>query len=466
LSLKQMIRCMQLQGGVYCILAVLAGCAAPMGKGLSNGEHGPSRDAEIADVLRFPQEITPYASAAGERLAIGAGCRNDLLAEFRKRFYAPWTSKSSLHDLDETKKLMKKVAQGSWYGVNHRIMPAGLLREILGNCALASFPSHNEKAIAIVPTHLRGLPTHLPLFTVANGYPFDMLQYPQVKANEPLRVLHVSLDGVWLFVETAYSNGWLEARDVVIADQDFIDYWMALPQLVITRDDVTVTDGIGGTNYRAAIGTLLPLEKAGKDWWEVKVATAGKGRKALSSVTRVARDAAGRFPLAFNRENISMIGNQLSGQLYGWGEMYGLRDCSAMLRDFFMPFGIWLPRTSADQIASVKHRLELSGKQPGEKEDAIRRQAIPFLTLLYKPGHIMLYIGSDPMGRPLVFQNTWSIRVNAGAGQRLQFIGKAVVTTLEPGKELGLVNESTLLEEITSMVRITDRCAGSKSPAR
>ena len=455
---------MAFQGGVCCTLAVLLSCAAPMGKGLPKGVHRPSRDAEIEDVVRLPQEITPYANAAGERLTIGDGCRNELLAEFRERFYLPWTSKSSTYDLSETKKLMKKVAQGSWYGVNHRIMPAGLLNEILDNCALASFPSNNEKAIAIVPTHLRGLPTHLPLFTGANGYPFDMLQYPQVKANEPLRVLHVSRDGIWLFVETAYSNGWLETRDVAIADQDFVDSWMALPQLVITRDDFTVKDGIGGANYRAEIGTLLPLVEAGKEWWEVRVATAGKERKALSSVTRIARDAAERFPLAFNRENISIIGNQLAGQPYGWGEIYSLRDCSSMLRDFFMPFGIWLPRTSADQIASTKHRLELSGKPKREKEETIRSQAVPFLTLLYKPGHIMLYIGLDSIGRPLVFHNAWSIRIKDGTGERLQIIGKAVVTTLEPGKELGLVNGYTLLEEITTMMRITDRCAGPQTP--
>jgi cell wall-associated NlpC family hydrolase len=466
LDFKPLIRRVTLQAGACCVLVLLAGCAAPIGNGLPECVLGPARDADIDDVVRLAQEITPYARAAGERLEIGDGCRNELLAEFRERFYSPWTQKSSADDLAETKRLMKKVAKGRWYGVNRRLMPAGMLNEILENCALAAFPSRDEKSIAIVPTHLRGLPTHLPLFTSANGYPFDMLQYPQVKANEPLRVLHASRDGIWLFVETAYSNGWLEARDVAFADQEFIDSWMALPQLVITLDNTKVTDGVGGISYRAGIGTFLPLDGAGDEWWKVKMATAGKGRKAVSSVTRIARNAAERFPLAFNRENISLIGNQLIGQPYGWGEIYGLRDCSAMLRDFFMPFGIWLPRTSADQIASTPQQLKLSGKQPREKEEAIRRQAVPFLTLFYKPGHIMLYIGSDPMGGALVFHNAWSLRIKDGTGERLQSIGKAVVTTLEPGKELGVVNGKTLLEELTSMARITDRCTGPQTPSR
>jgi len=460
LTVRQMIRRLVLPGSICCVLAALASCAAPMGKGLPTGVHSQTHSTEINDVVRLPQEITPYAKAAGERLTIGDGCRNMLLAEFREHFYAPWTRTASILDLAEIKWSMKKVAHGKWYGVNRRHMPAGLMIEILNNCALADFPTRNEKAIAIVPTHLRGLPTHLPLFTKADNYPFDMLQYPQVKANEPLRVRHVSRDRIWLFVETAYSNGWLEARDVAIADQKFIDSWVALPQLVIVRDGVTIKDESGGTGYSGAIGTFLPLVGAGAECWEVKVASAGDGRKAVSSVSCISRDAAVRFPLAFNPENISLIGNQLAGQPYGWGEMYGLRDCSAMLRDFFLPFGIWLPRTSADQINSTPKRLNLLGKEPREKEEMIRRLAVPFLTLFNKPGHIMLYLGAGPMGQPLVFHNMWSLRVKDVAGERLQIIGKAVVTTLEPGKELGLVEGSTLLEEITTMMRITDRCAG------
>ena len=449
---------------IWSILAALGGCAAPLEKGSAGGLHRAI--TEIDDVILLPQEITTYANVAGERLTIGTGCRNTLLAEFRERFYAPWTQASSRYDLTETKKFMIKVAQAKWYGVNRRLMPAGLLRGILDNCALDKFPSRNEKAISIVPTHLRGLPTHLPLFTAANAYPFDMLQYPQVKANEPLRVLHVSRDGIWCFVETAYSNGWLEARDVAFADQSFIDSWMALPQIVIIRDDVTVKDEGSETSYRSEIGTFLPLFAAGEAWWEAEVATVGKGRKAQSSLTRISREVAGRFPLPFNRENIALIGNQLAGQPYGWGEMFGLRDCSAMLRDFFQPFGIWLPRTAADQIASVQQRLDLSGKQPWEKEDVIRRQAVPFLSLFYKPGHIMLYIGPDSKGQPLVFHNAWSIRVKDTAAGNLQLIGKAVITTLEPGKEAGLVEGSSLLENMTTISTITDRCLRPLNPSR
>ncbi len=424
------------------------------------------RGREIADVARLTQKIAPYAAAAGERLAIGDACRGALLEEFREHYFAPWSRTEPRYDPAETKQEMRKTALATWYGVNRRIVAPELMRDILDNCALDTFPSRSETAIAIAPSHMRGLPTRLPLFATQDSFPFDVLQYPNVKLNEPLRVLHASKDGIWLYVESAYSAGWLKARDVALADRGFIDAWMAFPQLVIVRDYATVAVGRWETGYRAKIGTLLPLVMAGSGWWDVAVASAGEGRRAVCTVARLPSGAAARFPLTFDPEYVAMIGDQFMGQPYGWGEMYGLRDCSATLRDFFLPFGIWLPRTAADQISSTGGHRALAGLTPQEKEEAIRREGVPFLTLYYKPGHIMLYVGTDRDGRPLVFHNAWAVRVQGATGEREHLIGKAVVTTLEPGKELGVAKGATLLEQGTAMATITDRCKRAPAAAR
>jgi len=442
-----------------CVLALSGGCT------FSKEKMPAPRNQELDDVLRLPQDIAPYARAAAERLALGNDCRAILLDEFRTRYFAPWLDAAPHYDPAETKELMKNTIRGRWYGVNRQVMAPEMMRDLLHNCDLESFPSRNETAISVAPAHLRGLPTRLPLFT-KEGYPFDMLQYPNVKLNEPLRVLHTSRDGVWLFVESAYSAGWLEAREVALADRGFIDSWMGRPQVVIIRDYATVADAGSGIAHRAKIGTILPLATAADGWWEAVVASAGEGRRAVTSAARLPREAAAPFPLTFDGANLVLIGNQLLGQPYGWGEIYGLRDCSAMLRDLFLPFGIWLPRTATDQIASVGQRRDLTGLGPREKEETIRREGLPFLTLLDKPGHIMLYIGTDPQGRPLVFHNIWSIRVKDATVESPRVIGKAVITTLEPGKELGLVEGGTLLEQGTALATITDRCNGTSSPIK
>jgi len=443
-------------------------------------------DLEIADLGRIPQDLGPLAAAAGDRLPLAETCRTKLQDDFQDRFYAPWSTAPPHFDLAETRDFMKQEGRIVWYGPNKRKLAPKLMQEFMENCALESFPSRNDTAISVAPGHLRGLPTYLPLYQSAEDYPFDMLSYPQVKLNEPLRVLHESRDGVWLFVETGYTNGWLERRDVALVDRGFIDAWRQAPHLVVVEDYASIPDGRGVGVSRSKVGTILPLAGEAEGSWEVAIASAGEGGAVQNRRVRIPRGAAAKFPMEFSRENVALIGDQLLGDPYGWGEVYDLRDCSAMLRDFFLPFGIWLPRTSADQIASVPHRLELARMTPAEKQSAIRSAGVPFLTLLYKPGHIMLYVGVDGSGRPLVFHDAWSIRLKEpraaapagsaeqsvksgaekdraectalGTGARTQVIGASAITTLEPGKELGLVPGSSLLERITELGVIPDRC--------
>jgi hypothetical protein len=434
------------------IFLALAACA-----------HGPSkpqpaRSAEIQDLTRIPQSLSELARRAAPRTVITDACREQLHTEYLRHFFAPWTARKSLFDPADSVYFMKKEAGGNWFGQNKRKVPRPQLQELLANCDLDHFPSRNDLAIAVAPAHLRGLPTPLPLYEKANDEPFDMLSYPQLKLNEPLRIMHQSHDGAWLFVETAYSNGWLESRDVALVDEEFVKSWMQAPHAVIIRDHAAVSDGRDVGTYQAKIGTLLPVTDQNEEGIEVAVASVAEGGVAELGTTWIPRAKAAPFPLPFDAANISLIGNQLLGEPYGWGEMYDLRDCSALLRDFFMPFGIWLPRTALDQIESVRHRQQLAKLGPQEKRTLIKERGIPFLSLLFKPGHIMLYVGEGEDGEPLVFHDAWSVRVKEEKEERKQVIGIASVTSLEPGKELGLVPKSSLLDRVTEMATIPERC--------
>ena len=468
-------------------------------------ERPAGADLKIADLSRIPQEFGRLAAAARERLPLADACRDRLHGEFQSRFFAPWSGAKPAYDPAESGDFMRHEGEATWYGPNKQKLAPKLMQELVANCALESFPSRNDTAISVAPGHLRGLPTHLPLYKRAEDFPFDMLSYPQVKLNEPLRVLHASRDGAWLFVETGYSDGWIERRDVALVDRDFIGSWRQAPHVVVVQDYAPVPDGRGVAVSRSKVGTILALAREGAGGWEVAVASAGEGGRAQSRAVQLPLEVAAPFPLAFNPENVARIGNQLLGEPYGWGESFDLRDCSALLRDFFLPFGIWLPRTSADQLASLPGRVKLARLTPPEKEDLIRSQGVPFLTLLYKPGHIMLYLGGDGEGRPLVFHDAWSIRLkelgsavgaddsaqasgsgsiagataaqtgtgsappgaksSAGAQRaRTQIIGVSAITTLEPGKELGLVPGGSLLERDTELATITSRCQEPSRP--
>ena len=154
---------------------------------------------------------------------------------------------------------------------------------------------------------------------------------------------------------------------------------------------------------------------------------------------------------------VALIGNVMMGQRYGWGGMFGDRDCSALTRELLTPFGIWLPRNSLSQARSGR-RIMLDGMSIKEKEKAILRDGVPFLTLVWLRGHIMLYVGPYK-GRPAIFHNVWGVRTVEGASDNERFvIGRAVVSSITPGSELrDLYRTTTFGDRVNSITVLGGR---------
>ena len=124
-----------------------------------------------------------------------------------------------------------------------------------------------------------------------------------------------------------------------------------------------------------------------------------------------------------------------------------------MTRDFFAPFGIWLPRHSEDQVKEAGSYISLQGLDPEQKEKIILEKGVPYLSLLWRKGHVMLYIG-QLNGRALIFHNLWGIKTKDVTGKEgRKIIGQAVITTLRPGAELSCIDPEggSLLKAITAM---------------
>jgi hypothetical protein len=124
-----------------------------------------------------------------------------------------------------------------------------------------------------------------------------------------------------------------------------------------------------------------------------------------------------------------------------------------MTRDFFAPFGVWLPRHSEDQVKKVGTYVDLQKLAPEQKEKIILEQGIPYLSLLWRKGHVMIYIGEEN-GRVLIFHNVWGLKtVDFKGREGRKIIGKAVITTLCPGAELYCLvpQESLLINTISAM---------------
>ena len=249
------------------------------------------------------------------------------------------------------------------------------------------------------------------------------------------------------------AAGWVDASDVALVDDAFIRRYQTGSYAAIVRDKVMLP---GSQCGQVNIGTVLPLADAptGQPGMVNLLVPVKKGSYAATVTTTVPIADAVRKPLPLTPDAVAQIGNVMMGQRYGWGGMFGDRDCSALTRELFTPFGIWLGRNSTGQGRSGLVQ-PLEGLSTTEKEKIILRQGVPFLSLLWMRGHIMLYVG-EWKGRPAIFHNVWGVRVINGDDDNDRFvIGRAVVTSITPGAELrNLYRKTTFADRLRSLTTL------------
>ena len=379
-------------------------------------------DGRTADLPLLPAEVQASLNAADDRLA-----------------FAPWHQAAPRHTREQVAWGFKEYGSGPGYGKDGRRHPADWIRKMAANAHLDDYPQGGFPAITVNRIDFRVLPTgdrHSRLPSRMSGEnPFDNLQESSAPPGTPVLVTLVSRDRKWLLTETSYALGWVQATDLAAVDQEFMRSWECGRYAAIVRDRVPVRDETGKIRFRAPLGAVFPkVGEEGGDTW-ILMALRDASGKAHIRKARVPKAAAADKPLPFTPRQVAQLAAGLVGYPYGWGGMNGTRDCSSLIRDIFTPFGIWLPRTSREQ-AEAGRFVSLKNLPPAEKAAQIVSQGVPWRTLLWTPGHIMLYIGVH-QGQPLIFHSFWSVTKRDAAGNKGRVIvGRAAVTTLQPGREL------------------------------
>ena len=380
--------------------------------------------------------------------------------KYREKFLTPWKSTRASISIKTVKKQFNQLKQDDTVGENKQKISDDWIKKLTKNANLDGYPNYTKTGITIANTNLRLLPTHKPIFKEfsdnSNGYPFDNNQNSKLPANTPILITHITADNAWVLVETPYAFGWVPIRDIAYAGKNFKKkFKMYRNYIAVTKDDFGIKTKSGTYLYQGFIGMSFPLIKEYKRSYEVITSRANSSRWAYIDRAFILKTKAKRKPFSLTNENIGLICDNLINQPYGWGELYYNRDCSAMIRDLFAPFSIWLPRNSQAQAKHGGVFIDISEMEENQKEKFIIENGIPYLTLLWFPGHIMLYIG-EKESKSLVFHNIWGLRTNDKLKRKI--IGKAVITSLKPGKELPNIDDSyNFLNRLEGMTLLIPR---------
>ena len=337
---------------------------------------------------------------------------------FFKHYFSPWKvdGKEAAERLRSSDKFLKhidaaeRLEKSDCYGGNYRKYSLAFKQSLLENSSKYNFPNRIEFGMSTSTVDLRRLPTRefclQDIRNAGEGYPFDYFQESSLWIGTPLRIVHHSQDCQWYFVISPYGEGWVEANKVAQLSANQVKHWMNKPWAAILQEGVLLKTKFGQT--RLHIGTLLPVINQTSNELELALPFRALNGKLVVVPVKTKSNVSQITPLAFNQTSIKALIEQLLGTKYGWGGIDEGRDCSSTLKDFFTPFGIWLPRNSRAQKEVGKKFLIQGDKS--QKLNTIKQKAIPFLTILYKPGHSMLYLGNSKEGLPLIFHNVWGIK--------------------------------------------------------
>ena len=306
--------------------------------------------------------------------------------------------------------LIRKAAEGLFedppYGSIYegRPLTATKWQELVANASRVSELNPTAWAVTTAKVAVRLLPTSSGIYDdgseIATHY--DALQGTSLDPGEPVVVVAMSADQKFALVFSRSYLGWVEDNALGYTDAAT---WQVF---AYPKDYATVTASkvkFSNPDLVYHMGAALPL--AVVEGVELETLPVRQANGSLSlSYSELAPDlAAGvvvRGSLAFTRANIAEQAFKYLGETYGWGGQDNGVDCSSFAQNVYRSLGVQLPRNADSQehaLAGVGQSISLVGLAETERLDALR--AAPIGSLLFKPGHMLIWLGFDEHNRPL-----------------------------------------------------------------
>ncbi|MEM7379945.1 MAG: SH3 domain-containing protein [Bacteroidota bacterium] len=388
---------------------------------------------------------------------------DSIQSEFQQNFFLPWRV-NPVELLDslvtfpgkDLSYLDKYLEDDEWYGENKKNHKKWQREEIVSNVDKSSFPNFLKRGITVAHTDLRRIPTSRPGFDVVSkageGYPFDYFQETALWANTPLLILHISNDRQWCYAISPYYKGWVAMHDVAIVNDDFVEQWYSGSYCQPLSDSVNLHNPLSNYAINAKLGMFLPYEEIADKPNKISVyyANADENQNAKILKAEVDKSKVAFNNFEFNGESLKQLISNLIGRPYGWGGNLENRDCSSMIRDMLGTYRIWLPRDSKDQIA-IGHKYEFP-ETAEEKIKLIKEKGVPFLTILRKKGHNMLYVGDAPNGEPLILHAIWGLKTSYSNAQLEAFLNRYPIEGIHKDAEGKLLGRHIIGEAVITSV--------------
>lgn len=385
----------------------------------------------------------------------------------------------SVHDLESLPAQLPRATVAQWLAVSARPqkplydergapVPATALDALVAAAAADTVPEQVAPRYGLVVRRadLRAFPTRLRVFSRPGDTDIDRFQESALFPGTPLRLLHTSRDGLWLFVLSAQYAAWIEADAVAEGEPaEVFGYGRKTPYRIVTGAMVRTVftpRPAAVSELQLDMGVRVPVLSD----WPPDSPVNGQHPYTAHVIELPLRNARGRLEftpallprsadtapdyLPLTTANLLRQSFKFLGERYGWGHAYNARDCSGFVGEVYRSFGVLLPRNTRDMGTSpALNRIALDKNDSHEKRLALLRSLRPG-DLVFIPGHVMMNIG-NLRGEPYVIHDTSGITYAAPDGRRVHAaLNGVAVTPLTPL----LGDEAPFVDRIYSIQRI------------
>ena len=297
------------------------------------------------------------------------------------------------------------------------------------NCALDSLTNEQklQYAVTTARTNLRLLPTATGWYSSPNDVNYDDLQGSALDPAQAVIVLALSQDRQFAFVETATYQGWAAIDHLAFTDRKtWSGYNQPKDFAVVTSHQTTLS--IKGKSQLFQMGAVIPCTSRKNELSLWLPQADNHGRLVIHKTLISPNEELHHGFLPYTRNNLIKQAFRFLGDEYGWGGQNNSVDCSSFTQNVYRSFGIMIPRDADQQELALPVNVPLNGKTTAERY-ALVRQAVPG-SLLFKPGHVMMLLGEDEHGTPIVIHSASSYFTFANGKGQKHYIRQVLVSDL------------------------------------
>ncbi len=253
--------------------------------------------------------------------------------------------------------------------------------------------------IVVNQASMRQYPTSVPGYG-DTMWELDRFQITDICLGNPVTVLHESLDGDFLYVESPIAMGWIATEDIAIADRETIRKLAEDDNfLMATAHKVPVYGDSSYKNFSRYLyfSATMPLISQNSRGYVVKMPYCAPDGSLGVANGYIKPDADVHIGyLTYTKRTILTQFFKLLNTPYGWHGQNDKRDCAGTLRVLFRCCGIV---TGRSLNKASNHQITIDKNLSSEEKTAAVAKIEPIITVASDPGHVTLYIGKAHNGK-------------------------------------------------------------------